>query len=118
MTPIDTQGIPECIECGACCFSPVAHYIRLWAVDLERMGPFREKFSEPVGGAVYLRMSEGHCAALMLDSKERTFKCAMYEVRPDACRVFERGGGQCRSDRSEKRGRAEDALLKLGKGRS
>jgi Fe-S-cluster containining protein len=44
-------------------------------------------------GAVFMRFEGGRCAALRSEDGRHT--CAIYAVRPDACRWLERGSGVC-----------------------
>jgi hypothetical protein len=48
-----------------------------------------------IGNRVYMRIEEGHCAALVIDPVARRFACSIYEMRPDCCRGLERGSGAC-----------------------
>ena len=111
---IDTSGVPECTECGACCFSTLPEYVRVWGVDLDRMSERSQANTEFRGNRCFLRMDGGHCTALTItaspsDPSRARFACAMYPERPDACRSLERGSGACRADRHAKLERAEAA---------
>jgi len=55
-----------------------------------------------LGNRCYLRLDEGHCAALQVEPGGPRFLCAIYEARPDVCRALERGSGVCRGERHEK----------------
>jgi uncharacterized protein len=106
-----TEGVPECVACGACCFSLLPEYIRVWGHDLDRMDAGAQALTHFIGNRCYMRMEEGHCVALQIDPVSRRFTCAIYEARPDCCRALERGSGHCRADRFEK---ADRPLLALG----
>lgn len=103
--------VPECTACGACCFSTLPEYVRVFGYDWDRMDERAQAFTHFLGNRCYLRLEEGRCAALVVDLADPArprFLCSIYEARPDACRSLERGGGACRSDRHEK---AERPLL-------
>lgn len=107
---VNTEGVPGCVDCGCCCFSRVAEYVRVFGVDWERMDDRARSFTEAHENRVAMRMADGRCSALLIGGGDRTFRCAIYEVRPDVCRSLERGSGACRADRHEK---AERPLLAL-----
>jgi Fe-S-cluster containining protein len=44
-------------------------------------------------GRVFLRMSQGHCAALR--ARQGHFSCRIYGERPNVCRVVEPGNREC-----------------------
>ncbi len=102
---------PLCTSCGACCFSELPEYVRVWGVDYDRFSDTQvQAYSVFIGNKCYLRLEDGHCAALTIDPILKTFHCAMYEQRPDACRALERGSGMCRADRAEKGERPDIAI--------
>lgn len=106
---------PECTDCGVCCFSTLGEYVRVFGADWDRMGDVARGYTDFDGNRCYMRMEEGHCAALVIDPVKKRYTCAIYEERPDCCRVFERGMGGCRADRHEKGERpllAVEALLR------
>ncbi len=109
---IDTAGIPGCTSCGTCCFSRTEDYLRVAGVDYERLGNDAVRLTHFLGNKSYMRLEDGHCAALVLDVTAATFLCSVYENRPDVCRWLERGSGQCRADLHEKAGRPLLALRK------
>lgn len=93
------SDVPNCLECGACC----AHFHQIpvqvqdatprsltWAVfetdDLDEQ-PLHWLRREPQGGM---------CVAFDGGVGERA-SCAIYELRPLACRVFESGSDRCRA---------------------
>ena len=104
--PIDTEGVAECIDCGRCCFSRNAEYLRVAGYDYDRLGDKAEAVTHFVENRAYMKMSQdGHCAQLTYEPKQKLFLCAIYEDRPDVCRVLERGSGQCRAESHEKKER-------------
>jgi Fe-S-cluster containining protein len=54
-------------------------------------------------GRVYLRMQQGHCAAL--HARQGHFSCRIYSERPKVCHVVEPGNRECLTAR-RKRGLA------------
>jgi hypothetical protein len=82
--------------------------------DYERLGTAAEDVVRFVGNRAYMRVTDGHCAALRIELSGR-FVCTLYETRPDACRAFERGSPQCAGELFAKAGRAADRLVQLRK---
>lgn len=112
---LDLSGVPECTDCGACCFSELPEYVRVFGLDWDRMDERAQTFTDHRGDRCFMRLEGGHCAALVIDPVAKTFKCSIYEQRPDVCRSLERGSGGCRADRHEKKERpllAVEALLR------
>jgi Fe-S-cluster containining protein len=107
---VNTEGVPGCVDCGCCCFSRTPEYVRVFGVDWERMDDRARSLTDAHENRIAMRMTDGRCAALVIDGADRTFRCSIYEVRPDVCRSLERGSGACRADRHEK---AERPLLAL-----
>lgn len=110
---LSTQGVPECVDCGACCFSTLPEYVRVFGVDLDRMDDRARSYADFVGQACFMRLEDGHCAALTIDPVARRYVCAIYPMRPDVCRSLERGSGQCRGERHEKADRPLVAVERL-----
>ncbi len=100
---------PPCLECGACCFSDLPDYVRVDGDDYARLGDDAEAWVSWKGNRCYLRMHEGHCAALQVEPGGR-FVCAIYELRPATCRELERGSPACAGERDAKVGRTRRAL--------
>lgn len=90
------DDLPECLACGACCFSSEAGYLRVFEVDAARLGADRAVVTVSVGGACYLAMKDGRCAALSVDLERGSARCTLYPRRPDVCRHLQRGSAQCR----------------------
>ncbi|HET7542590.1 MAG TPA: YkgJ family cysteine cluster protein [Polyangiaceae bacterium] len=92
--------LPACLQCGACCFSQLPHYVRVTGADYARLGA-RENVDALThfdGNRCYMNMQDGHCAALTLDLQTRQFVCSVYETRPSTCRDLERGSAACRAE--------------------
>ncbi len=103
---------PPCIECGTCCFSNLDTSVRVTGDDYERLGEAAQDFVEFVGNRAYMRLADGHCAALRVELSGRFF-CTVYETRPDACRDLERASAQCAGELYTKAGRAMARLVQL-----
>ena len=102
MGKLDVRGIPECTKCGVCCFSHAPDYLRVFGSDYERLGEAGKPFTHFIGNRVFMRLEDGHCAALTYDQTSARFLCSIYEQRPDVCRALERGSGHCAAERAEK----------------
>jgi len=92
--------IPNCLRCGVCCHSNLDTYVRVTGDDWDRLGVDAERVAGFIGNRAYMRMSNGHCAALEVraDSArpdEREFFCTVYEKRPQVCRDLARGSPEC-----------------------
>jgi Fe-S-cluster containining protein len=110
--------VPECTACGTCCFSTLPEYIRVFGFDHDRMDDAARAYTHFLGNRCYMRLEDGHCAALRVELAPShplagRFTCAIYEVRPDACRSLERGSGGCKGERHEKAERPLIALDRL-----
>jgi hypothetical protein len=84
----------DCQACGVCCFSTLDTYIRVTGDDYERLGDRAGEIVHFVENRAYLRMTNGHCAALAAE-KGRRLRCTIYDLRPDVCRDLARGSPQC-----------------------
>lgn len=84
--------IPDCVTCGACCFGTHDRYIAILPEDAGRPIP-REALTE-VDGRFYMTMKDGHCAQLTRTGDNRLV-CAIYDLRPEACRAFRAGSFEC-----------------------
>jgi hypothetical protein len=105
--------VPECTSCGTCCFSELDVYIRVFGIDLDRMDDRAQAFTHFISNRCYMRIDDGRCTALVVDPIARTFKCSIYEMRPDVCRSLERGSGNCRADLHDKAGRPDVLVARL-----
>lgn len=103
--------IPECLACGACCFSLLGTYVRVTGLDHARLGERAQELVRFEGIHAYMRMADGHCGALEIDPLSGRFSCSAYETRPDVCRDLARGSGACRGELEAK---AQRPLLALG----
>lgn len=109
------ETVPECLSCGACCFSELGQYVRVSGEDYARLGDRAEELVSFDGHRGYLRMVDGHCAALEIDASAGRFVCNAYDVRPQTCRDLARASGECLGERHAK---AERPLLALRRARN
>jgi uncharacterized protein len=106
------SGPPECLSCGACCFSTLDRYVPVSGDDHARLGDDAERLVVWIENRAYLRLEEAHCAALAIDVARARFVCTVYERRPQVCRDLERGSPACAGER-EAKGERPQALLRL-----
>ncbi len=106
-------AVPQCLACGTCCFSNLETYVRVSGDDHERLGDAAERFVTFVGNRAYLRMEDGHCAALRLDAATAEYVCTIYELRPQTCRDLARGSAECLGEIDGKGERPKRALVVL-----
>ncbi len=106
------ETLPECVACGACCFTTLPTAIRVTGEDYSRLGDRAETATLWVGNKCYMALADGHCAALVVTADAR-FECSLYAVRPAVCRDLARGGGSCAAERYEKSERPHVAVESL-----
>jgi len=104
--------LPPCLECGACCFSNLETAVRVTGDDHARLGPAADDLVQFVGNRAYMRLVDGHCAALRVEPRGG-FVCTVYEARPDTCRDLARGSPACAGERFAKADRAAAQLVPL-----
>ncbi len=105
--------VPPCLECGVCCFSELPTYVRVSGDDHERLGERAESLVHFVENKAYMRMKDGHCAALVVDVATAQFVCSVYETRPETCRDLARASGACFGEIESKGERPFVALKRL-----
>jgi Fe-S-cluster containining protein len=98
----DGDDTPQCLACGACCFSRLDRYVPVDGDDHARLGDAAEELVTWIGNRAYMRMEDGHCAALRVDREARRFVCTVYEARPRTCRDLARGSPECAGERATK----------------
>jgi uncharacterized protein len=103
---------PECLACGTCCFSLLDTYVPVTGDDHARLGDRADDLVVFHGNRAFLRMEDGHCAALRLDAAAGAFVCTVYATRPETCRALARGSPQCAGERQTKGERPMDALVR------
>ncbi len=97
-----------CLACGVCCFSTLPTYVRVSGDDWARLGETAERVAQFIGHRAYMKMSEGHCAALEVRARAdgtREHFCTVYERRPQVCRDLARGSSECLGELTAKRER-------------
>ena len=103
----------SCTSCGTCCFSTLPEYVRVFGCDWDRMDDKARTYTQFLGNRCYMRIEDGHCAALVIDPHARRFTCAIYPSRPDCCRGLEQGSSSCRGEIHEKAERPLIAIERL-----
>ena len=91
----------DCQSCGACCFSSLETYVRVSGDDWTRLGVEAERVAQFIGHRAYLRMTGGHCAALVVTAAPggaARFACSIYAQRPQVCRDLARGSPSCEAE--------------------
>ncbi len=79
--------------------------MRVTGGDWERLGVEADRVARFVGHRAYMKMTDGHCAALALRRTaegDPEFFCTIYEKRPQVCRDLERGSPECEGERATK----------------
>lgn len=92
---------PDCRHCGVCCYARSNTYVRVTGDDWTRLGADGQRLAHFVGQRAYMRMEDGHCAALVvsLDAAGRAqHLCSLYERRPQVCRDLGRGSMECHGE--------------------
>ncbi|WP_158585593.1 YkgJ family cysteine cluster protein [Pseudooceanicola sediminis] len=100
----------DCVACGACCFGGHDKYIQLFAEDLDRGLPDRAVVT--LEGKTYMKMEGGHCAQL-IPLPGGGLACAVYSMRPTACRAFRAGSFECGRSRHHRMAQADAVRLPL-----
>ena len=85
---------PACIHCAACCTSRSPRHVSVTGADWSRLGDLAEASTIWIGNRAFMRMDDGHCAALEAREDE-SFACGIYERRPEVCRQLERESSAC-----------------------
>lgn len=112
----------DCLRCGVCCFSHLETYVRVSGDDWSRLGGQAERLAHFIDHRAYMKMADGHCAALELRRTPEggaEFFCGVYEQRPQVCRDLARGSPQCEGERAAKQqrvGRHRPATAKAAAG--
>jgi Fe-S-cluster containining protein len=81
--------------------------------DHARLGEAAERLTVFVGNRCYMRMEQGHCAALARDAAGR-FACTVYAQRPAVCRELERGSPACEAEQALKAARCDASHANAG----
>ncbi len=102
--------VPECLECGACCFSRLETYVRVSGDDHARLGERADELAHFDGNRAYMRMVDGHCGALRVNGETGRLGCDAYQTRPDVCRELVPASSACLGEISVKAERPLSAL--------
>ena len=108
----------DCLECGACCFGDGPRYLRVSGDDHERLGSDGDSLTHFIGNRCYMRLVDGHCAALSVQPTGPRFVCQTYATRPDTCRRLERGSAECLAEFERKHARSTPAAPEVEGSRS
>lgn len=103
---------PPCLTCGACCFGTSDRYVPVSGDDHARLADGAERRTQFIGNRCFMRMHQGHCAALEL-SQDGRFVCSVYQQRPQVCRDLARGEASCQAELLQKRALSQSALLRV-----
>lgn len=99
--PTPDADSAACLRCGVCCFSQLDTYVRVTGDDWSRLGPDADRHAHFIGHRAYLRMVDGHCAALARQTApdgSARYVCSIYERRPQTCRDLARGSPACEAE--------------------
>jgi hypothetical protein len=107
--------LPACLACGTCCFSLLETFVRVSGDDYARLAARADSLVWFDGNRAYMRMSEGHCSALVIDARSGQFVCGVYATRPQLCRDLARGSGACLAEREAKADRPLQARNRAGR---
>lgn len=88
--------------------------MRVTGDDYARMDERAETLVRFDGFRGYMRMTDGHCGALVVDASSNRWMCSAYAVRPQVCRDLARSSGECLAELDAK---AERPLVKLRQAR-
>lgn len=95
----------DCTRCGICCTSEGQRHVAVTGDDWSRLGEHAEDVTEWIGNKAFMKMVDGHCAALTAHDEGR-YLCSMYEVRPETCRALPQASAACEAEIERKRQRA------------
>jgi hypothetical protein len=109
----EAAQVPDCLACGACCFSTLSRYAPVTGDDYARLGDAAARLVTWEENRAYMRIEDGHCAALAIDETSGRFVCTVYATRPSICRDLARGSPQCAGERLAKADRPVRALAAL-----
>jgi Fe-S-cluster containining protein len=95
--------LPECTDCGFCCFFDDPRYVLLFEEDIARLGERASELTVEIKGRRFMQSRDGHCIALVrADRSEERWLCSIHPIRPRLCREFERGCDSCRTTVAKK----------------
>ena len=85
--------------------------MRVTGDDWARLGEAAGRLAHFSGHRAYMRMADGHCAALEIRRTPNgapEFFCTLYDRRPQVCRDLVRGSPQCQGELAAKRDRVPE----------
>lgn len=109
------NGPSDCTSCGTCCFSNLETYVAVTGDDHARLADAADSLVVFHGTRAFMKMADGHCAALRCDAGAARFTCGVYETRPTACRDLARGSPACAGEIATK---GERPLVHLRRARA
>lgn len=92
----------DCIRCGCCCINSAANAIRVTGDDYSRLEEHAENLVQFIGNRAFMKLTDGHCAALKVETMSARFICTIYERRPQVCRDLAEGSAECNAERHHK----------------
>jgi hypothetical protein len=101
MKPMVPTIPANCLRCGVCCYSESAEYVWVRGDDWSRLGDDADRLAHFIGHRAFMRMRDGHCAALDVRTTTdgaKEFFCTIYERRPEICRDLGRGSPECEAE--------------------
>ncbi len=103
----------DCLRCAACCTD---NRVELDAADIDR---FKEAGREELARPPYAKRDDGVVVLVLRRDKRCKHlgahnKCAIYAIRPSACRTFPPGSECCLSSREEEMGVVDGAAPSAG----
>jgi hypothetical protein len=108
MNPVPSPA--GCLSCGVCCHSLLPTFVRLTGEDWAQLGAATERVAHFIGHRAYMKMGDGHCAALRPrpgPAGATEYFCTVYADRPQVCRDLGRGSPQCLGELATKGGRPD-----------
>jgi Fe-S-cluster containining protein len=100
LTPVTGEPDPEgadCVACGRCCHHG-PQTVQLHEADEQRMGErLLPIYTEVMGRPPYFRFVKNggeRCGGLDVTVPGQ-YPCALYDVRPEGCRIVEPGSPAC-----------------------
>jgi Fe-S-cluster containining protein len=100
LPPIDGEPDPEgasCVACGRCCHHG-PRTVHLLEADEARLGKrLLEQYTEVTDGPPWMRFvkNAGECCGGLDVATPGRFPCAIYDLRPEDCRIVEPGSPAC-----------------------
>lgn len=84
--------------------------MRVSGDDYTRLSQDADSHVAFIGNRAYMKMVDGHCGALRVETDTGRFVCTVYETRPQTCRDLARGSSACEGEIATKAARPVSAL--------